>query len=108
MHRLNANVNMGENWVVIEKITIRGSNWFQINLSNGLIRKSIASDALLVSWETVPGFSVICDDSNWIQLQKHAVYWKCITLNNKLVLFLSSQYTYSKTKECKQCDLFLL
>ena len=46
----------------------------------------IATDALPLSWGSVPGLGVICDVSNWIQLQKHAVYWKCTTLNNKLVL----------------------
>ena len=48
----------------------------------------IATDALPLSWGSVPGLGVICDVSNWIQLQKHAVYWKCTTLNNKLVLSL--------------------
>ena len=34
----------------------------------------VMTDALPLSWGTVPGLGVICDDFDWIQLQKHAVF----------------------------------
>ena len=56
-----------------------------------IVMTFFATDALPLSWGTIPGLGVICDDSIWIQLQNMQFIGSVYYSNNKLVL---SQYIF--------------